>query len=102
MDRRHGRLTLGMLVYAAWAAALALGGLRAISMAGMRTIPSLPGWVWVVGGIAMLGMAQLVFSALVADRLFPHANPWLSGLVQLLAGVVFVGGWTVLLLGVAL
>ncbi len=102
MERVQRKASWWLVVYTAWAGALALGGLRAIALPEAQSLVHIPKWVWVVIGVSMLGMAQHVFSDLVADRLFPHANPWVSGLVPLAAGMIFVGGFALLLVGAVL
>ncbi len=101
MQVRTRRVTLGVLLAAAWSGALALAGLRALTLAGSPPIAS-PGWMWMVAGGAFLAMGQLVFCALVADRLFPHANPWLSSAAHATAGAAVIGGAAWLLGGLLL
>jgi len=43
-----------------------------------------------------LAIGELVFAALVADRLFPRANPWISWTVQGLAGLAMCAGVIIL------
>jgi hypothetical protein len=85
-----GRLALRLMVGTAWAAASALAGLLLLSLpAGAGGLP-VSRWTWGWGGWSLLANAQVVFSLVVANRLFPHANPWLSGLVELAAGLAMV------------
>lgn len=89
---RRPRVIL-VVVATAWGIALALAGLRAFAMAeagsaGFGISPrmcTLAGW-------AFLASAQLVFSAMVADRYFPHASPVLTGLAEMATMVVMIGG----------
>jgi len=50
----------------------------------------------IVGGLMSLAIGELVFAALVADRLFPRANPWISWTVQGLAGLAMCAGVIIL------
>ncbi|MBL8763037.1 MAG: hypothetical protein JNM07_02060 [Phycisphaerae bacterium] len=50
-----------------------------------------------LGGVTFLAMGQFLFSALVADRLFPGASQRLTGSFQVAAALVFFAGVLALL-----
>lgn len=83
---------VGIVAASAWSGALALAGVRALMLSCAPPVPAVPAWAWTAGGVSFLAMAHLVFCALVADRVFPHANPWLSTAAHVVAGLVLLGG----------
>jgi hypothetical protein len=99
--RRAARIKLVVRVTLAtgWAGLLVVAGVWALTD-GLSALPlaadSPLRLAWRMGGITAIAMGQLVFSALVADRLFPHANGWLCGGLQCLAAVGFLAGLVVL------
>ncbi|MGD9690151.1 MAG: hypothetical protein AB7K52_10905 [Phycisphaerales bacterium] len=98
---RRPRLPL-VLFASAWALVLAVAGVRALVLATeSRSVGDLvfPSWAWLCAGWTSLAGAQLVFSSLVADRLYPHAHPAVTGAVELAAMIVMVVGGVVLLTG---
>jgi hypothetical protein len=98
----RARFTWTLLLPTAWAAALGLVGLRLLVLPPSATGFNVPDWMLDCGGVTLLAKAQWVFSSWVADRLFPHANPWLSGLVELFAAAGFVVGSAVIAFGLVL
>ena len=84
------RLTVRVALASIWAGLLVLAGLWAVSE-GLDRFPMLAR-VWRVGGVTVIAMGQFLFSALVADRLFPHASRRLAGAVQAATGAALVLG----------
>lgn len=93
MEARRGNkamLVLRVAFASAWAAVLCGAGLWAI-INGPGRVPGLR-TAWVVGGLTALAMGQFVFSAVVADRLFPHVQPRVQVAFQMATGGGFVLG----------
>lgn len=96
-----GRLLLRILLASLWAAMLTLGGLWVMLEWPIRFPAYRPACL--VGGFTAIIAGQFVFCALVADRLYPRANPWVSWSIQGLTGFGFIFGivsLSLLLLGV--
>jgi hypothetical protein len=90
VTRARVRLWLRLGLASLWAALLALVGLWAVTL-GPQRLPGL-GTGWWLLGLTALAMAQFVFAALVADRLFPQASVRLTLAFEGTAALVFVGG----------
>lgn len=99
MNRRHAKalpLAMRVALATAWAGLLVLAGLWALTVGRARYAALEPAWL--LGGLTVIAMGQFVFSALVADRLFPHADPRVVLAFQALTGLAFVLGFALLLL----
>lgn len=94
-------LAMRVVLASLFAGVLALMGLWAFAEGPARFGAMLPRWLWLVAGVTCLAMAQFVFAALVADRLFPHAAEPLVRGVEVVSGVVYLGGVVVLLAAAA-
>ncbi|MBX9736585.1 MAG: hypothetical protein K2X32_06630 [Phycisphaerales bacterium] len=77
-----------------WALLLGIGGVW-VALEWPSRMPGNPK-IWTVGGVTSVALGQFVFAALVADRLFPRANPWVSWTGQLLSILAFGVGLIVL------
>lgn len=96
---RHARGLLRMLVLRVvlatlWAGLLCVAGLW-VMVDWTDRFPAYR-WACLIGGGTALAMGQFVFAALVADRLFPRVNPWVSWSIQGVSGLVYVVGLVVL------
>ncbi len=96
---RHARGLLRMLVLRVvlatlWAGLLCVAGLWV--MVDWIDRFTAYRWACLIGGGTALAMGQFVFAALVADRLFPRVNPWVSWSIQGVSGLVYVVGLVVL------
>jgi len=96
---RHARGLLRMLVLRVvlatlWAGLLCVAGLW-VMVDWTDRFPAYR-WACLIGGGTALAMGQFVFAALVADRLFPRVNPWVSWSIQGVSGLVYVAGLVVL------
>ncbi|MBL0870914.1 MAG: hypothetical protein IBJ18_10100 [Phycisphaerales bacterium] len=96
---RHARGLLRMLVLRVvlatlWAGLLCVAGLW-VMVDWTDRFPAYR-WACLIGGGTALAMGQFVFAALVADRLFPRVNPWVSWSIQGVSGLVYVAGLAVL------
>ncbi len=78
-----------------WALLLGVGGVW-VALEWPSRVPGNPK-IWTVGGVTSVALGQFVFAALVADRLFPRANPWVSWTLQALSALAF--GIGLLMLG---
>lgn len=83
-------MLLRIMLATAWSGLLCLGGLW-ILLEWPNRFPSYR-TVCIVGGITGLAMGQFVFAALVADRLLPKTNLWVSWGVEGVAALVYAVG----------
>jgi hypothetical protein len=91
---RAATLTIVALAASGWAAVMAVAGLRVVLDYGPGVGPEMRGPV-LLGGVAILAVAQFVFMVAVADRLFPAVGGrlivWLAEMgmfLVALAGIV--------------
>ncbi len=93
--RSRVSLVLRLVFATLWAGALVLMGLTLLLDWAGRYPSS--GVLCRVLGVTLIAMGELVFAALVADRVFPRAAVGVRLGVQGLAALTFVGGLGVLL-----
>ncbi len=87
-----------VVLASAWALVMGVGGVWAAVEWPGRLDPSYKTFC-IVGGLTSLAIGEFVFVALVADRLFPRASPWLSWSVEALAALAFLAGFATLIAG---
>lgn len=96
---RSASLILLVLVATPWAVVLAAYGLSLL----LDASPSLPGFrpAGLAGGVTVFAAGQLVFSACVADRLFPRASRGLVWWMEIVTCGLLFAGCAFLMLSVA-
>jgi|GEM_PF-1695430 len=84
------KLVLRLVLATVWAGLMVVAGIAAVRLRLPETIPLAQ--LAPVAGFTAISAGQVVFSALVCDRLCPHADTRLTGAVQLLSGLALTGG----------
>ena len=84
------KLVLRLVLATVWAGLMVVAGIAAVRLRLPETIPLAR--LAPVAGFTAIAAGQVVFSALVCDRLCPHADTRLTGAVQLVSGVALTGG----------
>jgi hypothetical protein len=93
---RGASLSVLSALATAWAGALVVAGLALLT--GSMGRWAMLGWGGVIGGITIIAGGQLVFMALVADRLFPAAARGVIGWIEVATCLVVFAGAVLIVL----